>query len=108
MIEYSPKELAAVLWEQNFPDRCSLAAQATTTQGVYERAASAAIEWFIDKTLEREDSAVEVAARLAEELALKYNHSGWFVDGVRDTFDRYAELVGEENLSDEIRKARKL
>jgi hypothetical protein len=108
MIEYAPKELAAVLWEQNFPDRGTLAAQATTTQGVYERAASAAIEWFIDKTLEREGSAVEVAADLAGQLAFKLNHPTWFADGVRESLDRYVELVGEENLGDEIRKAREI
>jgi hypothetical protein len=108
MIEYAPKELAAVLWEQNFPDGGALAAQATTTQGVYERAASAAIEWFVDKTLEREGSAVEVASDLAEKLAFKLNHPQQFEDGVRSTFDRYAELVGDENLTNEIRKAREI
>lgn len=111
MIEYDPKELAEVIWQKNVPGATPLALvkeDQPERVKVYTDAARAAIEWFIDKTLEREGSAVEVAAALAEELALKYNHPGWFVDGVRDTFDRYAELVGEENLSDEIRKARKL
>lgn len=108
MIEYSPKELAGVLWEQNNPERGSLEAQVATVQGVYVRAASAAIEWFVTKTLDREGSAVEVAAELADQLAFKTNNPMQFADGVRETFDKYAELVGDENLSEEIRKAREI
>lgn len=108
MIEYDPDELADLLFRKHANGKGSLADQPHTVQVTYRLVADTALDWFVTKTLDREGSAVEVAASLAEELALKYNHPGWFVDGVRDTFDRYAELVGEENLSDEIRKARKL
>ncbi len=42
---------------------------------------------------------------LAEHLAWKMRNPGQFWDGVREVFDRYAALVGEANLSDEVRKA---
>lgn len=52
--------------------------------------------------------ASRVAAELAEQLAFKLNHPTWFADGVRCSFDKYAALVGEENLTDEVRKARQI
>lgn len=52
--------------------------------------------------------ATRIALDLAEQLAFKLNHPMWFADGVRESFDRYVELVGEENVTDEVRRAREL
>lgn len=46
--------------------------------------------------------------RLAEGLAWKLNHPMEFSDGVRTLFDEYAQVVGEDGLSDEVKAARKI
>lgn len=101
-------ELAAVLWHTNRPDAGELTEQPEAMQEVYARAADAAIGWFVGDKIDPLSVLAELTDDLAEMLAYRYNKPGYFVDGVREIFDRYTEIVGEENLSDEVRKARKL
>lgn len=49
-----------------------------------------------------------IAMDMAEQLAFKLNNPMWFADGVRESFDQYTKLVGEENLTDEVKQARTL
>lgn len=49
--------------------------------------------------------APELMVDLAEELAFKLNHPQQFCDRVRDVLARYAEHVGHDHVSDEVRKA---
>lgn len=50
----------------------------------------------------------ELLADLAEHLAWKLNHPMEFWDGVRGVLERYAEVVGEDRISDEVRAAMQL
>lgn len=43
--------------------------------------------------------------RFAEQLAFKLNHPNSFNEGIRDVFELYAKVVGEEGLSAEVKKA---
>lgn len=100
-------ELAAILWRTNRPGVGELTEQPEAMQEVYARAADAAIGWFTSGAIDPMSVAIVLAEDLAEQLAWKYNNQG-FDDGIRETFDRLAEILGEENLSPEVRKARKL
>lgn len=50
-------------------------------------------------------SVPQLVLDLAEQLALKLNHSHSFADDVGEVFDRYAAVVGEDRITDEVRKA---
>lgn len=52
----------------------------------------------------------EVLLLLAEELAYKLNNpiTGGFSEGIRDAFEQFAEIVGVQSLSPEVRKAMEL
>lgn len=101
-------ELAGILWHTNRPDAGELTDQPEAMQEVYARAADAAIGWFVGGSIDPLSVLAELTDDLAEMLAFRYNKPGYFADGIREIFDRYAEIVGEENLSDEVRKARLL
>lgn len=101
-------ELAGILWRTNQPDGGELTDQPEAMQEVYARAADAAIGWFVGGSIDPLSVLAELADDLAEMLAFRHNKPGYFADSVREIFDRYAEIVGEENLSDEVVKARKL
>jgi hypothetical protein len=78
-------------------------------QETYWRAADAAIGWFAGGHIDPMSVVIRVAEDLAEKAAFKYNNPrGYFEDGIRETLDHYAKLIGEENLTDEVRKAREL
>lgn len=50
-------------------------------------------------------SARQLLDSLAEQLAWKLNHPQQFADGVRDVLGRYAEVVGPDGLSEEVKAA---
>lgn len=101
-------ELAAVLWRTNRPGAGALDEQPEEMQEIYWRAADAALGWMVGAAIDPLCVLAVLADDLAEKLAFKYNNPGYFDDGVREMFDRYASIVGNEKLSDEVRKARKL
>lgn len=48
---------------------------------------------------------IAVTNKLAEELAYKVNHPMHFSEGIREAFGLYTQLVGVEQLSDEVKQA---
>lgn len=101
-------ELAELIWQTNLPGATPL----LDTEGthpdrlrVYRQAAIVALRFVA----ERDDHpALELAKDLAYQLAFKLNNPWWFADSVRESFDRFADLIGEENLNSEIRIAREI
>ena len=78
------------------------------TQQLYLNRAKAAIAVTGEPKPAGAAGDVDLLADLAEHLAFRLNHPGQFWDGVRGVLERYAELVGDDRVSDEVRAAMRI